>query len=40
LGALEVRLLEKELAQIDEILPLGIAAGTGYPEAALRAVNL
>lgn len=40
LGALEVTLTEEELAQIDEVLPPGLAAGTRYPEVSMRGLNL
>jgi aryl-alcohol dehydrogenase-like predicted oxidoreductase len=39
-GALEVELTEAELAQLDEIAPLGVAAGTRYPEPAMAVLNL
>jgi aryl-alcohol dehydrogenase-like predicted oxidoreductase len=38
-GALEVELTEDELAQLDEIAPLGVAAGTRYPEQAMAVLN-
>jgi len=38
-AAAEIRLSAEELREIDVLLPQGIAAGTRYPEAAMRAVN-
>lgn len=38
-GALDIRLTGKELAEIDALLPPGAAAGTRYPEHGMRAVN-
>ena len=38
-GAAGVQLTEADLARIDRLLPPGIAAGTRYPEAAMRALN-
>lgn len=38
-GALDIRLTGKELAEIDALLPPGAAAGTRYPEPGMRAVN-
>jgi aryl-alcohol dehydrogenase-like predicted oxidoreductase len=38
-GAADVQLTEADLARIDRLLPPGIAAGTRYPEAAMRALN-
>jgi aryl-alcohol dehydrogenase-like predicted oxidoreductase len=40
LSALEVTLTDDELAQIDEVLPPGLAAGTRYPEVSMRGLNL
>lgn len=40
LKALDISLTEAELAQINEIAPIGIAAGERYPESALKNVNL
>jgi aryl-alcohol dehydrogenase-like predicted oxidoreductase len=40
LGAIEIDLTDADLARIDEILPHGAAAGTRYPEDAMKAVNL
>ena len=40
LKALDISLTEDELAQINEIAPLGIGAGERYPESALKNVNL
>jgi aryl-alcohol dehydrogenase-like predicted oxidoreductase len=39
-GAADVKLTSEELAEIDELLPPGAAAGPRYPEAAMRRVNL
>jgi aryl-alcohol dehydrogenase-like predicted oxidoreductase len=39
-AALSVRLTADELARIDRKLPPGSTAGTRYPEAAMRALNL
>ncbi|HEX5727177.1 MAG TPA: aldo/keto reductase [Longimicrobiaceae bacterium] len=39
LAALEVELTPDDLARIDEIAPQGVAAGTRYPEAGMRAVG-
>jgi aryl-alcohol dehydrogenase-like predicted oxidoreductase len=38
-AALEVELMEDDLRRIEEIAPKGVAAGTRYPEEAMRAVN-
>jgi aryl-alcohol dehydrogenase-like predicted oxidoreductase len=38
-GALAVELTEAELARLDEIAPLGVAAGTRYPEPAMTVLN-
>ncbi|MDJ0367014.1 aldo/keto reductase [Hymenobacter sp. H14-R3] len=38
-GALEVQLTEDELRHLDELLPLGAAAGTRYPEAMMGMVG-
>jgi len=38
-GALDVRLSPKELAEIDALLPPGAAVGTRYPEQGMRAIN-
>lgn len=40
LGARNVRITPAELREIDEIAPKGAAAGTRYPEAGMRAINL
>lgn len=40
LGALDVTLTPDELARIDDVFPLGAAAGTRYPEHSMRSVNL
>ena len=39
LGALELRLSPDEIAAVDAAAPHGVAAGTRYPEPAMRAVN-
>jgi aryl-alcohol dehydrogenase-like predicted oxidoreductase len=38
-GALDVKLGAADLRRIDEIAPLGVAAGTRYPEAGMGTVN-
>ena len=38
-GALDVELTGAELARLDEIAPLGVAAGTRYPEPAMTVLN-
>jgi aryl-alcohol dehydrogenase-like predicted oxidoreductase len=38
-AALDVELTEEDLKRIEEIAPRGIAAGTRYPEEAMRSVN-
>ena len=38
-AALDVRLTPEELAEIDSLLPRGVAAGSRYPEPGMRAVN-
>jgi aryl-alcohol dehydrogenase-like predicted oxidoreductase len=38
-GALDVRLTPQELAELDSLLPPGVAAGDRYPGPAMRAVN-
>jgi aryl-alcohol dehydrogenase-like predicted oxidoreductase len=38
-GALAVALSAEDLRRIDEIAPLGVAAGTRYPEASMHTVN-
>jgi aryl-alcohol dehydrogenase-like predicted oxidoreductase len=40
IGALRVRLTEKDLRTIDEIAPKGAAAGPRYPEEAMKMVGL
>ncbi|WKA53124.1 aldo/keto reductase [Planococcus shixiaomingii] len=40
LGALDVELTQEDLDRINEIAPQGVAAGTRYPEAGMRGVNL
>jgi aryl-alcohol dehydrogenase-like predicted oxidoreductase len=39
LGALEVRLSDDELVQIDAVFPAGVSAGARYPEGMLRLVR-
>jgi aryl-alcohol dehydrogenase-like predicted oxidoreductase len=39
LRALDVELIPDEMAEIDEIAPVGVAAGERYPEASMRMVN-
>jgi aryl-alcohol dehydrogenase-like predicted oxidoreductase len=39
-AAVNVTLTEDELRRIDEIAPLGVAAGTRYPEAGMARVNV
>ncbi len=39
LAALEVELDASDLASIDEIAPLGAAAGLRYPEQSMRALD-
>jgi len=38
-GAVDVRLTPAELQRIEQIAPMGVAAGTRYPEAGMRSVN-
>ncbi len=38
-GALEVRLTMPQLAELATVFPSGVAAGTRYPEAMMRALN-
>jgi aryl-alcohol dehydrogenase-like predicted oxidoreductase len=38
-GALDVRLTPRELAEMDTLLPPGAAVGARYPEPGMRAVN-
>jgi aryl-alcohol dehydrogenase-like predicted oxidoreductase len=40
IGALDVSLTAEDHATIDRIMPPGIVAGTRYPQAALKALNL
>lgn len=40
LAALEITLTPEELVRIDEIAPMGAAAGDRYPEGGMKAVNL
>jgi aryl-alcohol dehydrogenase-like predicted oxidoreductase len=39
LGALDVKLTEDDLRRINDVAPVGAAAGTRYPEAMMGAVN-
>ncbi|TPG71694.1 aldo/keto reductase [Hymenobacter nivis] len=39
LGALEINLSQDELAQLDDIAPKGVAAGSRYPAAMMGSVN-
>ncbi len=39
LRALELELSKNDLQRIDEAAPIGFAAGTRYPEAAMHTVN-
>jgi aryl-alcohol dehydrogenase-like predicted oxidoreductase len=39
LNALEIELAPDEMADIDEIAPVGVAAGERYPEGGMRTVN-
>jgi len=38
-GALDVQLSPEDLRRIDEIAPVGVAAGTRYPEGGMATVN-
>lgn len=38
-GAVDIELTAEELQQIEEIVPVGAAAGTRYPEAIMDTVN-
>ena len=38
-AAADIQLTTQEMSEIDALLPRGIAAGTRYPEAGMRAVN-
>jgi len=38
-GALEVTLTPEEVARLDAAFPVGAAAGTRYPEQAMKAVH-
>jgi aryl-alcohol dehydrogenase-like predicted oxidoreductase len=35
-GALEVRLTRQDVDRINEVMPMGVAAGTRYPESVMR----
>lgn len=39
LTALEIGLGDEELAELDKLAPMGVAAGTRYPESGMRSVN-
>jgi aryl-alcohol dehydrogenase-like predicted oxidoreductase len=39
IGAVNVKLTDNDMKQIDEILPMHAAAGERYPEAAMKALN-
>jgi aryl-alcohol dehydrogenase-like predicted oxidoreductase len=39
-GARDVRLTPADMRRIDEIAPLGVAAGTRYPEGGMKTVNI
>ena len=39
-AASEIRLTDEDIARIDELAPKGGAAGTRYPEAMMRFVNM
>lgn len=39
IGALDLTFSDEELARLDEIAPLGVAAGTRYPAQAMEALN-
>ncbi|HEX6964340.1 MAG TPA: aldo/keto reductase [Gemmatimonadaceae bacterium] len=39
IGALDVELSASDLRRLDEVAPIGVAAGTRYPEAGMRVVN-
>lgn len=39
IGAVEVQLSSSEIEQIEAIVPIGVAAGTRYPEAIMNTVN-
>jgi aryl-alcohol dehydrogenase-like predicted oxidoreductase len=39
LRSLEIKLSENDLQRIEEIAPIGVAAGTRYPEALMHGVN-
>jgi len=38
-GAVDIELTAEELQQIEEIVPIGVTAGTRYPEAIMHTVN-
>lgn len=39
IGALDVQLTQSELAEIDAIVPKGVASGSRYPEAMMKSLN-
>jgi aryl-alcohol dehydrogenase-like predicted oxidoreductase len=39
LGALDVALTAEELAHLAELMPMGVAAGTRYPEAGMKSIG-
>ncbi len=39
-AASEIKLTDQDLARLDELAPKGVAAGTRYPEAMMRFVNM
>ena len=38
-GAVNVKLIEQDLVEIDQVLPRGVTAGERYPEFAMKAVD-
>jgi aryl-alcohol dehydrogenase-like predicted oxidoreductase len=38
-GARDVELTAEDMRRIDQIAPLGVAAGTRYPEQGMKTVN-
>jgi aryl-alcohol dehydrogenase-like predicted oxidoreductase len=38
-AALAIRLLNDDLARLDELMPQGVAAGLRYPDEMMKAVN-
>ncbi|ACK70336.1 aldo/keto reductase [Gloeothece citriformis PCC 7424] len=39
LGAIDIEMSQEDLQRIEEVAPLGVAAGTRYPEALMHTVN-